>query len=464
MTTSKISTSKISTSDQQGRNVRCINGTSGSNRTINSRKTVSVVTDTAKEVPMSRRKNLPRKKHPVNEDLPSGQIVPDISSRNGSAAFIPILLVTCYFRKARHYLPGFNVIGGDALSAILKKKLQELTSRIESSNCNIIIEGTSTSLTPTLKNSVPATTTSAAHNERLPVDQDNDIAYSSGDLDRSSDNLAHDWRRKWQQSEEIEEQNAACSSSETGIEVDNRHPVLLSALEPAVTSAGCSSSRNCTTTSMSDQDQEVLNGASGSESRTEIGTELTDSASSKPAGETNGTLSTMASNSTDYKQSIKWEADFVKMVLKDSELLFKEYASGQTEKVMTLKAFNQLEHPNGTERNGEDYKLAQKLLPDYVSECLEARYRKVLVGSCKGRVNWEKTIQQPDRLDDKLSKEISGWKSMGDTMVDDIVDMDMSTKHGRWLDFDMEALEQGVEIQKNILTSLVDELVSDLSF
>ncbi|XP_039022359.1 uncharacterized protein LOC120154776 isoform X1 [Hibiscus syriacus] len=360
--------------------------------------------------------------------------------------------------------PGFNVIGGDALSAILKKKLQELTSRIESSNCNIIIEGTSTSLTPTLKNSVPATTTSAAHNERLPVDQDNDIAYSSGDLDRSSDNLAHDWRRKWQQSEEIEEQNAACSSSETGIEVDNRHPVLLSALEPAVTSAGCSSSRNCTTTSMSDQDQEVLNGASGSESRTEIGTELTDSASSKPAGETNGTLSTMASNSTDYKQSIKWEADFVKMVLKDSELLFKEYASGQTEKVMTLKAFNQLEHPNGTERNGEDYKLAQKLLPDYVSECLEARYRKVLVGSCKGRVNWEKTIQQPDRLDDKLSKEISGWKSMGDTMVDDIVDMDMSTKHGRWLDFDMEALEQGVEIQKNILTSLVDELVSDLSF
>ncbi|KAE8721030.1 hypothetical protein F3Y22_tig00017595pilonHSYRG00026 [Hibiscus syriacus] len=127
---------------------------------------------------------------------------------------------------------------------------------------------------------------------------------------------------------------------------------------------------------MSDQDQEVLNWASGSDSLTELGTGLSDSASSKPAAETDRKLLTMASNSRDYKQSINWETDFVKMVLKDSELLFKEYASGQTEKVL-------LKHPNGTERNGEDYKPAQKLLLDYVSECVEAKYRQVLVGSCK---------------------------------------------------------------------------------
>ncbi|XP_039058720.1 uncharacterized protein LOC120202355 isoform X1 [Hibiscus syriacus] len=516
------STSKISTSDQQGRNASCINGTSGSNRTINSRKTVSVATNTAKEVPMSRRKNLLRKKCPVNEDLPSGQFVPDISSTNGCERSVKCNVTTgghlnrdadvkktstdvvsftftspisrsmpdiystskvaenscsssfyidpsgdgdLLFSKSSAFCsPRFNIIGGDAPSAILEKKLKELTSRIESSNCNIIIEGTSTSPTSSLQNSVPATTTSAAHNQRLPVYQDNDISYSSGDFDQSSDNLAHDWRRKWQQSEEIEEQNAGCSSSETGIEVGTRHPVLLSALEPSVASTGCSGSRNGAPTSMPDQDQEVLNGASGSESRTEFCTELSDSASSKPEGETGRMLSTMASNSTDYKLSIEWETDFVKMVLKDSELLFKEYASGRTEKVMTLKALNQLEHPNGTERNGEDYKLAQKLLLDYVSEWLEVRYRQVLVGSCKGRVSWERTIQKPDRLADEVSKEISGWKSMGDTMVDDVVDMDMSTKHGRWLDFDMEALEEGVEIHKNILTSLVDELVSDLSF
>ncbi|KAL4354860.1 hypothetical protein GQ457_06G021530 [Hibiscus cannabinus] len=520
------STSKISTTDQQCRNARSINGTLGLNRTINSRKTVSVATDPTKEVPMSRRKNLPRKKRPVKEDLPSGQTVPDISSTNGSGRMIKCNVTTdghsnqdadvkktsmdvvsftftspisksmsdvsstsqvaesscsssfytdpssdgdMVFSKIPAFSsPGFNIIGGDALSAILEKKLQELTSRIESSNCNIIIEGPSASSTPSLQNSVSssgtATTTSSAHNKRLPVDPDNVIPCSSGDFDQSSDNMTHDWRRKWQQSEEIEEQNAGCSSTETGIEVDNRHSSSLLALEAAITISGCSGSRKSTTSLMSDQDQEVLNWTSGSESLTEFGTEFSDSASSKPAGETDRKLLTMASYSRDHKQSINWEIDFVKMVLKDSELLFQEYALGQVEKVMALKALNQLEQPNETERDGEDYKLKQKLLLDCVSECVESRYRQVLVGRCQGCVKLEKMIQKRDWLAEEVNKEISGWKSMGDTMVDDLVDKDMSTKHGRWLDFDMEAFEEGVGIQKNILTSLVDELVSDLLF
>ncbi|KAK9041765.1 hypothetical protein V6N11_016855 [Hibiscus sabdariffa] len=516
------STSKISTMDQQCRNARSINGTLGFNRTINSRKTVSVATDPTKEAPMSRRKNLPRKKRPVKEDPPSGQTVPDISSTNGSGRMIKCNVTTdghsnqdadvkktsmdvvsftftspisksvsdvsstsqvaesscsssfytdpssdgdmVFLKSPAFSSPGFNIIGGDALSAILEKKLQELTSRIESSNCNIIIEGPSASSTPSLQNSVSssgtATTTSSAHNKRLPVDPDNDIPCSSGDFDQSSDNMTHDWRRKWQQSEEIEEQNAGCSSTETGIEVDNRHSSSLLALEAAITSSGCSG----TTSLMSDQDQEVLNWTSGSESLTEFGTEFSDSASSKPAGETDRKLLTMASYSRDHKQSINWEIDFVKMVLKDSELLFQEYALGQAEKVMALKALNQLEQLNETERDGEDYKLKQKLLLDCVSECVESRYRQVLVGRCQGCVELEKMIQKRDWLAEEVNKEISGWKSMGDTMVDDLVDKDMSTKHGRWLDFDMEAFEEGVGIQKNILTSLVDELVSDLLF
>ncbi|KAK8589205.1 hypothetical protein V6N12_023608 [Hibiscus sabdariffa] len=513
------STSKISTTDQPCRNARSINGTLGLNRTINSRKTVSIATDPTKEVPMSRRKNLPRKKRPVKEDLPSGQTVPDISSTNDSGRTIKCNVTTdgysnqdadvkktsmdvvsftftspisksvsdvsstsqiaesscsssfytdpssdgdmVFLKNPAFSSPGFNIIGGDALSAILEKKLQELTSRIESSNCNIIIEGPSASSTPSLQNSVSssgtATTTSSAHNKRLPVDPDNDIPCSSGDFDQSSDNMTHDWRRKWQQSEEIEEQNAGCSSTETGTEVDNRLPNSFLALEAAITSSGCSGSRK-------NQDQEVLNWTSGSESLTEFGTEFFDSVSSKPAGETDRKLLTMASYSRDHKQSINWEIDFVKMVLKDSELLFQEYALGQAEKVMALKAFNQLEHPNETEREGEDYKLKQKLLLDCVSECVESRYRQVLVGRCQGCVKLEKMIQERDWLAEEVNKEISGWKSMGDTMVDDLVDKDMSTKHGRWLDFDMEAFEEGVEIQNNILTSLVDELVSDLLF
>ncbi|XP_016666669.2 uncharacterized protein [Gossypium hirsutum] len=476
------STSKSSTLDQQGKNGRSINGTTGLNRTVNSRKTVSVATDTAKEVPMSRRKNLPRKKRPVNEDLPVGETVPDISSKNGGERSIKCNVTAdghlnqdsdikktsmdvisftftsplsrsmpdvsstnkvseqsssfdtdpssdndlLFLKSSSFSSPGFNVIGGDALSVILEKKLQELTCRIESSNCNIIIEGTSFSPTSSLQNSVPssgtATTTSAAHQKTLQVDLDHDISYSSSDFDHSSDKLGIDWG-KWQLSEEIEEQNAGSSSSENDIEVDNQHPGLLLTLKHAVTSGSCSGSRN------REMDKKHL---------------------------------TRPPNSGDCKESTDWENGFVKMVLKDSELLFTEYALGQTEKVMTLKASNQLEHLNGAERNGEDYKLEQKLLLDCVSECVESRYRQVSVGSCKGLVKWEILIQNREWLAKEVYKEIFGWKSLDDTMVDDLVDKDMSTKYGRWLDFDMEAFEEGVEIEKIVLTSLVDELVSDL--
>ncbi|TYI03120.1 hypothetical protein ES332_A11G314500v1 [Gossypium tomentosum] len=476
------STSKSSTLDQQGKNGRSINGTTGLNRTVNSRKTVSVATDTAKEVPMSRRKNLPRKKRPVNEDLPVGETVPDISSKNGGERSIKCNVTAdghlnqdsdikktsmdvisftftsplsrsmpdvsstnkvseqsssfdtdpssdndlLFLKSSSFSSPGFNVIGGDALSVILEKKLQELTCRIESSNCNNIIEGTSFNPTSSLQNSVPssgtATTTSAAHQKTLQVDLDHDISYSSSDFDHSSDKLGIDWG-KWQLSEEIEEQNAGSSSSENDIEVDNQHPGLLLTLKHAVTSGSCSGSRN------REMDKKHL---------------------------------TRPPNSGDCKESTDWENGFVKMVLKDSELLFTEYALGQTEKVMTLKASNQLEHLNGAERNGEDYKLEQKLLLDCVSECVESRYRQVSVGSCKGLVKWEILIQNREWLAKEVYKEIFGWKSLDDTMVDDLVDKDMSTKYGRWLDFDMEAFEEGVEIEKIVLTSLVDELVSDL--
>ena len=118
----------------------------------------------------------------------------------------------------------------------------------------------------------------------------------------------------------------------------------------------------------------MLSWISGSESLTEFGMELSDSASSKSVGEMGKKLLTRTSSSIDFKESTNWELDYVKMVLKDSELKFIEYALGQTENVMTLNAFNQLEHQNGTERNGEEYnKLEQKLLLDCVSECLELK-------------------------------------------------------------------------------------------
>ncbi|XVF41790.1 hypothetical protein PTKIN_Ptkin01aG0308900 [Pterospermum kingtungense] len=519
------STPKTSTLDQQGRKARSINGITGMNKnvnkvTINSEPQSRNAGLVVRELQMSRRKNLPRKKQPVNEDLLSGETVSDSSSINGSERSIKCNITTdghlnqdaeklktnmdvvsftftspitrsvlnvpstgraleksicgdndlLSLKSSAFSSPRINIIGGDAMSVLLEKKLLEFTCRVESSNCNIIIEEALSGPTPSLQDSVPSsgsvTMTPSGHHKRLHVNLDKDISYSLGDFKSSStDNPGLDWRRKWQLLEEIEEQNVS-SSSETGLELDHQHPSPHSTLESTVTSRSCSDSRddsNGIKQLLLAQDQEVLSWTPESESLTAFGMELSDSASSKYVGEIDKNLLTSTSSSRDCTESTNWELDYVKMVLKDSELKFIEYSLGQTDNVMTLNAFNQLELQNGTERNEEDYnKLEQKLLLDCVSEWLESRCGEVFVGTCKGWVKWGRLIQKRGWLAEELYKEILGWKSMGDVMVDDLVDKDMSTMYGRWLDFGLEAFEEGVEIEESMFTCLVDELVSDL--
>ncbi|KAJ6883358.1 hypothetical protein NC652_030551 [Populus alba x Populus x berolinensis] len=61
---------------------------------------------------------------------------------------------------------------------------------------------------------------------------------------------------------------------------------------------------------------------------------------------------------------------------------------------------------------------------------------------------------------DQTSKVIN--PSLFDLLENQDKEQDMSTTNGKWLDFSIEAFEDGVEIEDGILTSLVDELVSDL--
>lgn len=52
---------------------------------------------------------------------------------------------------------------------------------------------------------------------------------------------------------------------------------------------------------------------------------------------------------------------------------------------------------------------------------------------------------------------------MKDCMVDELVDKDMSSdQHQKWLDFDVEAFEVGVEIERRLLDSLINEVVADI--
>ncbi|KAJ6384614.1 hypothetical protein OIU78_027844 [Salix suchowensis] len=116
----------------------------------------------------------------------------------------------------------------------------------------------------------------------------------------------------------------------------------------------------------------------------------------------------------------------------------------------------------GMESNEEEYsKLAQKLLFDCVSESLDFKCIQTFSRSCKAWAKLSTLFQRKGWLAEELCKEILGWQSMGDLMVDELVDHDMSTSYGKWLDFSIEAFKDGVEIEDGILMSLVDELVSE---
>ncbi|XP_039025573.1 uncharacterized protein LOC120158910 [Hibiscus syriacus] len=361
-------TSKTSTLDQQGRKARSVNGRVRLSRTISkvtvnsesqSRNMRSSASGPSKELLMSRQKNSSRKKQLVNEDLLSGKPVSKISSMNGgernqlqlgsdpSGDNDPLV------SKSSGFSVSDSIIGGDDLSVIVGKKLEELTYRVESSNCNIILEETSSSPASSQKTSeLPlgtlTTTTSTGHHERL------------------------------QLSEEIEDRNASESSSETAEELDLQHPSPLSTLKLAAMSECSADSRDSGTSGTMHlaPDEEVLSSSPVIES-------------SQIVGETDGKLPTTTSKSTDLKESANSDLDYVKMVLKDSELKFIEYTLGQTDNIVTLNAFGELEHWNGTEGHSVDHsKLELKLLLDCVSESLESRYDQVFVGSCKGWAKW----------------------------------------------------------------------------
>ncbi|KAL0457466.1 UNVERIFIED_CONTAM: hypothetical protein Slati_1085800 [Sesamum latifolium] len=190
--------------------------------------------------------------------------------------------------------------------------------------------------------------------------------------------------------------------------------------------------------------------------------ELLDSASSSSAGtilkrqETTLTLP--------YRGKLGgWELKYVKEMVSNIELMFKDYALGRACEIINPCLFDQLEsrkgHFNGC---GVVARINRRLMFDCVSECLDMKCRLYVAG---GSRLWDKglsVVKRKEKLAEDVHKEISRWSCMGDFMVDELVDNDMSSQHGRWLDYEAEAFELGIQIESCILDSLIDEVVTDV--
>ncbi|CAJ2631745.1 unnamed protein product [Trifolium pratense] len=170
-------------------------------------------------------------------------------------------------------------------------------------------------------------------------------------------------------------------------------------------------------------------------------------------------------NMVDLKRSSNMELEYVKNILGNAEFMAEEFVLGRTNTVIMPNLFDLLEnHSTGTTYCGEDEysKLERKVIFDYVSESLELRCEKAFLGTCKTWPRWVISIQRKDILAEELYKEMMSYRNVEELMVDELVLNYMSSGYGKWLDFDIETFEEGLEVEDDILECLIDEFVSDL--
>ncbi|XWS38968.1 hypothetical protein CRYUN_Cryun18bG0009200 [Craigia yunnanensis] len=351
---------------------------------------------------------------------------------------------------------GHNVIGGDALSMLLEQKLRELSNAVESSchkSLNSESASTSTSISQDLGHTPNAVIVPGLHDKLASCYSSN---LSSTDLQLLR--LKH----KFQGVDEMDE----CSSSH----LDARQSSPVSILEPSFSTESFNSSDSTDSFSIegskqcsSVQAQEVLGQSSLKKLHSqEADTELSDSASSISSG-------TMAKRNqniivmSDPMNSVNWELEYVKLILCNVEIMFKDFALGRAPEIINPHCFNQLEsRRGGFGSDGEESRLERKVLFDSVSECLDLRCRRYVGGGCRTWAKGVTILRRNEWLADEVYKEISGWRGMGDCMVDELVDKDMSSQYGKWVDFEVDAFVLGADIEGQILNALVDEVVAEI--
>lgn len=207
------------------------------------------------------------------------------------------------------------------------------------------------------------------------------------------------------------------------------------------------------------QAQEVIGIHPSKQSSWQAGLEFSDTASSSFAprfSSTHGLLSSLS----DPPSSILSELDYVKKIVRDIDLMFEYFAPGKTSRTISPHLFLHLEIQNSISKR--HLFLPRSKLPfDCVAECLNKRFQQH-DGGYKAWVKGLFLMSSKERLAEDVFKEISALCSMGDYMVDELLDKDMSNKYGRWLDFNTETFELGIQIVNCILNTFLNEVIVDM--
>ncbi|KAF2562679.1 hypothetical protein F2Q70_00018628 [Brassica cretica] len=166
---------------------------------------------------------------------------------------------------------------------------------------------------------------------------------------------------------------------------------------------------------------------------------------------------------SDCRQTTKrldWEVEYICEIIGSDQLMVKEFALGMDADILPASLFKELE---GRGEAAAAAKLKRKTLFDFVNKSLAVKCEQMFRGSCRG-IFWREGIlfEHRDWLAEELNREIHGLKKMREMMMDELVEKEMSSLKGSWLDFERETYEEGVDIEGEMVSTLVDDLVNEL--
>ena len=163
----------------------------------------------------------------------------------------------------------------------------------------------------------------------------------------------------------------------------------------------------------------------------------------------------------DSAATLDWELEYITEILNSGQLMFQDFASGTTttnELVLPSSLFDEMERSRGAVIST---KIERKVLFECVNQCLAVKFERMLVGSCKGGTMMM-MLEHRDLLAEEVNREVKGLKKMREMMIDELVDHDMSCLEGRWVGYERVMFEEGIDVEGEIVSGLVDDLVSDL--
>lgn len=161
---------------------------------------------------------------------------------------------------------------------------------------------------------------------------------------------------------------------------------------------------------------------------------------------------------SEAEEGHNWELEYITEIIDSGQLMIKEFSLGMADDTLPFNLFEEIEGKRDARG-----KIERKTLFHFVNQFLTLKCEQMFMGSCRGLLGKEGILfERSGILAEEVKKEIQGLKKMREMMMDELVDNDMSSFEGKWLDYKRETYEEGVEIEDEIVSELVDDLVNDL--